>query len=429
MSEDLITKVQKEFDTIKPLPLNDRRYVECSAERGSVDLLDRMARAIRRQESTCQLLCGYRGSGKTTELFRLRRLLESKEPRQFVVYCEADRYLNLGDVEYPDVLLGIVQQLWRDANAQEVQLNEGRLESLLAEVVELFKSLSLKEAGIEISLFDLLKGKLATEFRKNPNTRRLIRNHLRDQTVSLLEAINEIISVTKGHFKDKGYGGLVIIVDNLDRMHLKPVANANRNTHESLFLDAGDYLRGLQCDVIYTIPPTLYSTYGPGLKAIYGSQPNLLPMVPVAKYEGGEDEHGIDKLVEIIDKRLYEVGVTRDQAFDSTVTAKRLCAASGGDLRGLMTLMQAACNNRDELPITREALEDAIRSVRDGFISSIRAPEDWQKLRQISQTHDLADPNACARLLDIFAVLEYRNHGGPWWDVNPAIREARQFKP
>lgn len=74
-------------------------------------------------------------------------------------------------------------------------------------------------------------------------------------------------------------------------------------------------------------------------------------------------------------------------------------------------------------------MEDAIRSVRDGFISSIRAPEDWQKLRQISQTHDLADPNACARLLDIFAILEYRNNDGPWWDVNPAIREARQFKP
>jgi len=150
-------------------------------------------------------------------------------------------------------------------------------------------------------------------------------------------------------------------VDNLDRVYLKTVSNTNRNTHEALFLDAGDYLRGLVCDVIYTIPPTLYSQYGPRLETIYGSQPKMLPMIPIAKYSGGEDERGIAKLIETIDNRLREAGTAHDQAFDSAETVKRLCLASGGHMRRLMTLMQAACNNADNLPVTRQAAEYAIR--------------------------------------------------------------------
>jgi len=430
MSEKLITKIVGEFDPVKPLPLNDRRYVECSAERGSVGLLDSMARAVRRSaESTCQLFCGHRGCGKTTELYRLQRDLTFGKQRQFVIYCEADKYLDLNDVEYTDVLLAIVQQLWQDAYAQGVQLKPGKLEALFTGIADIFKGLRLKEAEIEVSVYEFLKGKLTAEFKNSSDIRHLVRSYLRDRTPTFLEAANELIRFATGNFRDKGYDGLVIIVDNLDRVYLKPVSDANRNSHEALFLDAGDHLRGLACDVIYTIPPTLYSLYGGRLEAIYGSQPKMLPMIPVTKYGGGEDKHGIAKLTETVDKRLKEAGTVQREAFDSAATIKRLCVASGGHMRRLMTLMRAVCNNIDQLPISCDVVEHAIRDTRDGFIASIRNPSEWEMLRQIAESKEVTEPETCARLLDNFAILEYRDDkSGPWHDVNPVIREARQFK-
>ncbi len=363
MSEDLITRIVNEFDPVSPLQPNDRRYVECSAERGSTGLFKTLANSFRRsQKRTCQLLSGHRGCGKTTELYRLKQDLLTNEPRQFVVYCEADHYLDLNDVEYTDVLLGVVQQLWSDAAHAGVRLEPGKLEALLGEIAVIIKGASLKEAKIKASLPEILEGELTAEIKKNPDNRQRIREHLRPRTPSFLEAVNEIISRAAAEFKDQGYSGLVIIVDNLDRVYRNPVPGISRNSHEALFLDAGDHLRGLACDVIYTLPPAaLYALTGTRLSTIFGSQPQMLPMIPVARRSIGEDENGIAKPVETIDRRLREAGTTRDQAFDSEDTVKRLCIASGGYLRSLMTLAQTASNYVNDLPITRDAVEQTIR--------------------------------------------------------------------
>src|SRR5215831_13526165 len=77
---------------------NDPRYVNCAAARGSEDeahLIDEarlIARRIQRSEPpyySKQLFTGHRGCGKTTELFRLKRILED-EYYFFVVYFDVE---------------------------------------------------------------------------------------------------------------------------------------------------------------------------------------------------------------------------------------------------------------------------------------------------------------------------------------------------
>ena len=109
MSEELITKIVNEFDPISPLQPNDRRYVECSDERGSVDLFKSLAKSIRRSKKrTCQLLSGHRGCGKTTELYRTReqwQLLHKVAETKHIT--EADEYSllleNFSVLEYRDI--------------------------------------------------------------------------------------------------------------------------------------------------------------------------------------------------------------------------------------------------------------------------------------------------------------------------------------
>jgi len=100
--------------------------------------------------------------------------------------------------------------------------------------------------------------------------------------------------------------------------------------------------------------------------------------------------------------------------------------ASGGYVRQLMTLARQATLYTSDLPITHEAVEQAIRDTRDSFVNGIR-PSQWPILREVARTKTLSDAEDCLELLENLAVLEYRDGDGPWYDVNPMVREAKAF--
>ena len=55
------------------------------------------------------------------------------------------------------------------------------------------------------------------------------------------------------------WAGLVVIVDNLDRMLRQAVSGTTRTSHDKLFVDTASQLSDLACHVIYTLPPALYT--------------------------------------------------------------------------------------------------------------------------------------------------------------------------
>jgi hypothetical protein len=424
LSQDLITKVFNVFDPHEALRADDPRYVECNIERGSDELLDFLALTIRRSTGrTCQLLSGHRGCGKTTELFRLQYDLLTNEPRHFVVYCEVDQYIDLNDVEYTDVLLAVVQQVWTDAKKEGIQLKPGKLQSFVNDLKGILTA-PVEPKDIE---FEAGIAKLGFEIKKNPNNRQIVREHLRPRATTFLEAVNEIIQNAENSFKAKGYRGLVIILDNLDRVFRNLVPGTNRTSYDALFVDAGDYLHNVGCDMIYTVPPALlHSPNGAKLSGLYGTQPLVLPMIPVTTCTGDVDERGMSKLREALEKRLHFVGARLDTAFDSEQTIRRLCTASGGYMRSLMTLAQSATNRVKNLPITSAAVEQTIRRERNGRAMNIATSEQWQRLRDVAKNKLINKTEDYLQLLDNFAVLEYYDDDR-WYDVNPVLREAREF--
>jgi len=332
----LITKVFNVFDPHEALRPGDPRYVECNVERGSVGLLNTLARQVRRSTGrTCQLLSGHRGCGKTTELFRLQQDFLINEPRHFVVYCEADQYIDLNDTEYTDVLLAVVQQLWTDAKREDIRLEPGKLKSFVDDLKGILTApVEPKDIEFEVGI-----AKLGLEIKKNPDNRHLVRERLRPRATTFLEAVNEIIPNAEYIFKTKGYSGLVIIVDNLDRVFRNRVPNTHHTSHDALFVDAGDYLRSVACDMIYTVPPALlYSPNGAKLPGLYGTQPQVLPMIPVTTRTGNVHQEGMAKRVETIEKRLVHVDTPLNATFDSEQTVRQLCTVSGGYVRSLMIL-------------------------------------------------------------------------------------------
>jgi hypothetical protein len=422
--EQIRRKIYRVFDPIEALRPDDPRYVECNDVRGSAGLLKILEDSIRLSDRrTCQLLSGPRGCGKTTELFRLRHLL-TREPAYFVIYCESDDYIDLNDtVEYPEVLLAVVQQLWQEADRTGLELTPGRFQAFLEDLWGILSAVvQPKDAKLKLGIAEL-----GFELKRNPNYRQLVRDHLRPRAADFLQAVNEVLehAMQKLQRGDAPWAGLVVIVDNLDRMLRQAISGTTRTSHEKLFVDTASQLSDLACHVIYTLPPALlHSPHGSNLARLYGTEPRMLPMIPVAARTGAENEQGLEKLLETIQKRLRYIGA--ETAFDSASTARRLCVASGGYVRSLMTLARQSTLYTTELPITRAGVEQAIRDMRDSFVRGIR-PSQWPMLRGIATTRNISEAEECLQLLENLAVLEYRDGDGPWYDVHPVVREAKEF--
>ena len=413
------------FDPIEPLGTDDSRYVDWNKARGSENLLNGLSGTIKLTDGpTCQLLSGHRGCGKTTELLRLRRQLENES--YFVAYCESNDFIDLNDkVEFSEVFLAIAQQIANTAREQDLKLEATRLRSFFEGLWNLLSaSVTPKDVKLKgpLGIFEI-----GFELKNNPNNRQLVREYSRPKSANLLQAVNEALEETREKLKDHfgACAGLVVIVDNLDRMLRHIPSGSSRTTHDQLFVDYSSQLRSLACHVIYTIPPELLcSSEGIGLQARYGTQPQMMPMVPVATRTGEPDETGINSLIEAVRRRVRFAGVP--SAFENEAVINRLCGASGGYVRSLMTMAQQSINYSPSLPIKANAVEAAVQSFRNSLIRGLRE-RHWKLLGEIAQTRRISENEECLALLKNEAVLEYLDDDGPWYDVHPVVREAKEF--
>jgi hypothetical protein len=93
-----------------------------------------------------------------------------------------------------------------------------------------------------------------------------------------------------------------------------------------------------------------------------------------------------------------------------------------------MTLASSALNYVDNLPISLDAVQQAIRDARDNVVRAIRKPHQWQVLKEVARTKSKSESDEFLQLLGNLMILEYRDDDGPWYDVNPVVREAREFR-
>jgi hypothetical protein len=423
MSEQLLKALNRQFDPFEALPADDDRYVDCDRERGNERLLIQMRRTITDASTPAsQLFSGHRGGGKTTELLRLIRDLRNQG--YFVVYIEADKYLNIADVQLPDVLLSVAQQLWIEAEEAQIPLAPGRIRSVLEDIWSILnRPIDLNKVGIKQGFLEL-----GFEVKNSADNRALVRQRLGPRITSLLEAVNEVIARANEYLNQKNYEGMVIVLDNMDRILNTQVSGAPFSSFTALFVNGAEILRGLQCHTINTVPTALlHSPDGAKLVDLFGQIPRVLPMIPIATRDGSSFEAGIQKLIDIVDKRTQRAGAGHIPVFDAPETLRELVCSSGGYVRNLMTLTREALNSTDSLPLTLRDVTAAKRRLRDSLVMATPSRTEWEMLRQIAATHRIEHRDAYLQLLLNFTVFEYLDDDGQWYDVNPILKEAREF--
>ncbi|MDZ8237297.1 MAG: AAA family ATPase [Nostoc sp. ChiQUE01a] len=420
-------------------------YIDFSSVRGG-DIIGKLKQKItffKPNEATCTLFTGHIGCGKSTELLRLQAELEKSDFH--VVYFESSEDLEMTDVDIADVLLAIARRV--SQSLDKITLEEPtRFNGLLQGAWNVLNSevtgAKVKLGGVDVGVSsDKEKlslafgiGEITTKMKSDPTLRAKLNQYLAPQKTNLLEAINrELLEPAIAKLKQQGKQGLVVIVDNLDRIDNR-VKAWGRPQQEYLFVDQGEFLTKLNCHLIYTMPLSLKFSNDYGmLTQRFPEDPKVLPMVPVQWPDGSVHEQGMVLIKQMVlarafpdlqaDERLHKI----TEIFDNPATLDRLCRLSGGHVRDLLRLLNTWIMEEMALPLSRETLDQVVRARRNEMMMPI-SDDEWQLLRHVKQKKKVSDDQGYQKLIRSRFVFEYRDSGESWFDVNPILAEARELQ-
>jgi hypothetical protein len=424
---DAITLLTQELDPLRPLEAEETDlYVDWQAALGLDDVKPVLERAIRRNGPSTPaswLFTGFRGGGKTTELNRVKRSLESagRSDRTFVSMLLAEEWIALSDLQPQELILEIVRQLVADLELIGFRAAGDRFRAFFADLLDFLRR--VQPEGFDIGLDPLTFKFTLTDF--PPSARRQFREFLDPRLPSLYDLVNrEIIERARTWLSEPGHGGysdIVLLVDELDRIPLEQIGSSTNQ--EMLFIHNAAKLRALNCQVVYTIPLELaYGRLGTQISDIYGSSVHTLTTVPVIDRDGNDHERGIAILEAIVSARARKVGIALSDVFVDPQDLRRILRLSGGYIRELFVLLREVLNRADSLPVSSAAVDRALTSEKTAMMRRI-TPGERILLEEIhgSRSRVNADETAWNLLLRDRLVLIYEDDRGFWYDWNPLL--------
>ena len=441
------TEFYKATNPSKTLDLTQKEdqklYIDFSAVRGGalIEQLKAQITLFSEDQPTCQLFTGHIGCGKSTELSRLKAELLAENFH--VVYFESDQDLEMNDVDVGDILLVIARQVSESLEASQVKLPLQRFRAFLQDTTTFLGS---DVTGVEVKIpkvaefgvkekqgeYSLSAGiaKITTKAKNSPTLRDRLRSYIEPRTKTIIDVINtELIEPAIAQLQHQGKRGLVVIVDNLDRVEIVP-KSWGRPQPEYLFVDRGEQLRQLNCHVIYTMPLGLrFCNDIVRLTNRFGVEPKVLPMVPVTQRNGKECQEGMERLRAMVMARAFPKLASAQrlqkipQVFDARETLDKLCYISGGHVRELLAMLRDWIMVEAKLPLSRAGLEQVIRS-RCNKIRLAIDEEEWKLLRQVHQNQEVSGDDHYRVLVRSLFVYEYSDAQGSWFTVNPILVET-----
>ncbi len=405
--------------------MNADLYVENLHFDATRDQVRQLARAVHDAGgSEVFYFTGQRGTGKSTELLRLKKLLEDAGAQVF--YADMIAYVpETEPVEIGDFLIALMGA-WSDAiGASATESYWSRIRNFLGSEVE-WEGFGLKVGG------EGFGAEVKLALKENPTFKQRLQKVAAGRLQAVVQDARAYMSASIERLGDGGAETkpIVFIVDSLERLRgVSADAMNDMFRHVvTLFEAHRDNLRLPGVSVVYSVPPYLaflsnVKTYTPlfSLSSVRVFDP------PAADDPGGRRDTGLIKMRELVTRRF-----SRWEEVLQPAALDELAAHSGGDLREylirfLRPVLSLAYEYLDDLPLAADhaAIHDTIADARGDYRRAVFG-EDLPLLAKIHRERDIAletrstELPVIARMFDIRAVLSYRN-GTEWYDVHPLL--------
>jgi len=349
---------------------------------------------------------GHRGCGKSTELRRVAAnpAIQAKYwPVHFTIKDEAD----VNNLDYRDVLFSIGGRLFREYKEQG-----GRLPRQLLKELDAWRGRVEEEVTVTSRLAESeIEGKLnaffadvALKVKLEPATRTQLRQVFEHSVTELIDVVNLITTAIQGQEKRQP----LVLIDDLDKPDLKLA--------RSIFYEHREVMLQPVCAIVYTVSSPLF--YSPEFEAIR-DRSIFLPNVKLhaERQADQRDPEGYRTLRMFVHKRM-EPELIAPEALDKAIRF------GGGVFREMCRVMRIAVGRalaagRERIEI--EDVEWAAAEIRNEY-RRILTDEQRDILRQVCRHNRLSQPDKLGPLLQMLAVLEYRNREN-WCDVHPVLIE------
>lgn len=368
------------------------------------------------------LFTGQRGTGKSTELKRLKKRLEKLGA--VVFYADLAEFMLLTkEVEISDFLISVA-----GAMSEQVAQRYGKSPGDIGYWERFQKFLQTK---VEFTEFTTKLGPtdIKAALKSDPDFKRRVQEAARGHVAQLVQEAHGFLAESVNFVRQQEHDSdrkVVLLIDSVER--IRGVGNEAMAVYESvrnLFFGHAEHLRIPLLHIVYTIPPYL-SVLAAGAGTLMGGAVarRLVSTHIFEDRSRNEDKNGLAVLRQVIAARYpgWDKLFTQD-ALD------KLATSSGGDLREFFRLIRLclpAVRDDSQLPLTVEAVKPAENAARNEMLPIPADHLAW--LQRITKTHDTclekdADLPVLAHFLDNRLVLNYRN-GSDWYDVHPLLREV-----
>ena len=414
----------------------DERYIPIYEQLERLDPIDRLKEHLELigPEST-QFFSGFRGSGKSTELLRLKQRLEAES--YFVIYADALDYINPADALDITDLLIVIAGAFSDAleAAENIGVNIQnetywtRLKNFLSKTDVIPAELRAK-GGLGFDGLAKTEASIKLNLKTTPSFRRQIQERLTGHIGELRQEVElfveDGVKAVKRALGDDAQ--IVFIFDSLEQIRgsLFNEEEVIRSV-ERVFALHHRLLELPWVHAIYTVPPWL--------KFVLKNHPKpivLLHSIKQWENDGFRTTHrkGVSCFRELLMKRFTPEGFQTffGAAWDAERTnADRLIEVCGGHFRDLLSLLRETVLPAQNFPVSEAEIKSAIENVRSGFMPITDADANW--LAKIEDSRDVSLPDlqganigSLTRFLDTHLVLYFRN-GKDWYDIHPLIRD------
>jgi hypothetical protein len=421
-----------ECDPIKPATY--QQYVDCAGVRGSREFIEALRKEVILsavgQTYARALFSGHVGTGKSSELARLKTELEAGNPKVLAIIVDAKDYVNEYDADMTDILLGIVAEFGSALPEQISRSMKPKFFRGLYDEVKRLLTSKVELDQVEYSLFDL-----KTTFQVLPSdegVRRQVRDQLKTTGNTLIQEINIVFEEGRHRLRDMGYADFVLVVDNLEKVRRFGGAEELAG-QRLLFIENSRDFCELKANLVLTVPLALLRRDVGALQAAYGQTSHVLPMVKVVDRQGNPFDTGYQVMRKIAEKRCS--GPLRDSIDDEAIDL--LIKYTGGDVRQFIGFLRRAALIANGDKITVSDAQTPIKEWVTALGPSV-APLHQARLREIDQSHKVDPLNEIdVHLLEQVYVLEYVNGASnpssfiagqdTWYVAHPILKDLYEI--
>jgi hypothetical protein len=414
-----LTKFIQAVQNTEPLDIateaDRQRYVQNL--QGPRDALGRLKAEINHREGDgVYLFTGQVGSGKSTELLRLKNELQS--PQCKVFYCDMEDWLNLNaPIDLASMLLALIAS-WVEA-VGSIQGKRTPVERL----TDFLKRTNISLAGISLTGgMGEVKAQLQLALKTDEGFRAKLEATLKSNVGSFVNQAHGFVQALVADICSQDEK-CVLIADSLEKIRgYGDDASKVYESVQSLFLSEGRALRLPGVHVVYSVSPFLL-VQNPQLPSILGQGVVVnMPSVHIFKKRSNDlDDAGVAQMKNLVSRRY-----AKWQEFMTIEVLEALIRDCGGDLRDFLRAIKVVLLEKEANP--NAGVEELLEVARGQISPPKLVPNThlaWMARLEASheaELDDVVDGALFQRYLSTKHVLAYLN-GGAWYAVHPLLRQ------